>query len=63
MKWKTTIHNIEMKMFLNANLKDFDSSKAEIDKSRNEFDFEFDDDVFPMSPTEYMNTPIIITPP
>ena len=51
-----------MKMLLNAILKDFDSFKAEIEKGRNEFDFEFDD-VSPMSPTECMNTPIIIIPP
>ena len=62
MKWKTNIHNIEMKMFLNAILKNFDSLKAEIEKRRNEFYFEFDD-VSPMSPTECMNTPIIIIPP
>ena len=61
---ETHIHNIEMKMLLNAILKDFDSFKAEIEKQkkrRNEFDFDFDD-VFPMPPTECMNTPIIIIP-
>ena len=62
MKWKTNIHNIEMKMLLNAILEDFDSFKAEVEKRRNEFDFEFDD-VSPMSPTECMNTPIITIPP
>ena len=57
MKWKTNIHNIEMKMLLNAILNDFDSFKAEIEKRRNDFDFDFDD-VIPMSPTECMNTPM-----
>ena len=46
-----------MKMPLNAILKDFDSFKAEIEKRRNELDFGFDD-VFQMSPTECMNTPM-----
>ena len=46
-----------MKMLLNVILKDFDSFKAEIEKRRNELDFEFDD-VFPMSPAECMNTPM-----
>jgi hypothetical protein len=32
-----------MKMLLNAILNDFDSFKAEIEKRRNEFDFDFDD--------------------
>ena len=32
MKWKTNIHNIEMKMILNAMLNNFDSFKAEIEK-------------------------------
>ena len=31
-----------MKMLLNASLNDFDSFKAEIEKQRNEFYFEFD---------------------
>ena len=43
LKWKTNIHNIEMKMLLNAILNDFDSFKVEIEKRRNEFDFDFDD--------------------
>ena len=46
-----------MNMLLSAILKDFDSFKAEIEKRRNELDFGFDD-VFPMSPTECMNTPM-----
>ena len=59
MKWKTNIHNIEMKMLFNVILKDFDSFKAEIEKRRNEFELEFEiDDVFPMTPTECMNTPM-----
>jgi hypothetical protein len=57
LKWNTNIHNIEMKMLLNAILNDFDSFKAEIEKRRNDFDVDFDD-VIPMSPTECMNTPM-----
>ena len=34
LKWKTNIHNIEMKLLLNAILNDFDSFKAEIEKRR-----------------------------
>ena len=49
-------------MLLNVILNDFDSFKAEIEKRRNRFYFDFDD-VFPMSPTECMNTPIMIIPP
>ena len=55
MKWKPNIHNIEMKMPLNAILRDFDSFKAEIEKIRNDFEFEVDD-VSPMSPTECIYT-------
>ena len=43
MERKTKIHNIELKMLLNVILKDFDWFKAEIEKRRNEFDFELDD--------------------
>ena len=56
-KWTGNIHNIEMKMLLNVILKDFDSFKAEIEKRRNGFDFDFDD-VFRMTPAECMNTPM-----
>ena len=49
MKWQTNIHTIELKMFLNAISKDFESFKAEIEKRRNEFETEMDD-VFPISP-------------
>ena len=51
------IHNIELKMLLNAILNDFDSFKAEIEKGRNEFETEIDD-VFPIRPTECMNSPM-----
>ena len=54
---KTNIHYIEMKMFLNAILKDFGSFRAEIEKGRNEFEFGTDD-VSPMSPTECTNSPV-----
>ena len=46
-----------MKMLLNVILKDFDSFKAEIEKGRNDFEFEIDDDS-PISPAECMNTPV-----
>ena len=46
-----------MKMLLNAISKDFDSFKAEIEKGRNDLEFEIDD-VSPLSPTECMNTPV-----
>ena len=42
MKWKTNIHNIDMKMLLNAILNDFDSFKGEIEKRRNYFETEID---------------------
>ena len=57
LKWKTNTQNIEMKMLLNAILNDFDSFKAEIEKRRNEFEIEIDD-VFPISLTECMNSPM-----
>ena len=62
MKWQTNIHTIELKMFLNAISKDFESFKAEIEKRRNKFETEIDN-VFPsypklvLSPTECMNSP------
>ena len=57
LKWQTNIHTIELKMFLNAISKDFESFKAEIEKRRNKFEIEIDD-VFPISPTECMNSPM-----
>ena len=56
-KWKTNIHNIELKMLQAVSLKDFDSFKSEIEKRRNGFENEIDD-VFPISPTECMNSPM-----
>ena len=44
-------------MLLNVISKDFESIKAEIEGRRNEFEAETDD-VFPTSPTEYMNSPV-----
>ena len=52
----------ELKLFLNAISKDFESFKAEIEKRRNKFETEIDN-VFPsypklvLSPTECMNSP------
>ena len=56
LKWQTNIHTIELKLFLNAISKDFESFKAEIEKRRNKFETEIDN-VFPISPTECMNSP------
>ena len=59
LKWQTNIHTIELKLFLNAISKDFESFKAEIEKRRNKFETEIDN-VFPsypklvLSPTECM---------
>ena len=50
------IHTIELKMLLNAISNDFESFKAEIEERRNDFETEIDD-VFPISPTECMNSP------
>ena len=55
LKWQTNIHTIELKLLLNAISKDFESFKAEIEKRRNKFEI---DDVFPISPTECMNSPM-----
>ena len=57
MKWQTNIHTIELKMLLNAISKDLESFKAGIEKRRNEFEIEIDD-VFPISPTACMNSPM-----
>ena len=57
LKWQTNIHTIELKMFLNAISKDFESFKAEIEKRRNKFETEIDN-VSPISPTECMNSPM-----
>jgi hypothetical protein len=57
LKWQTNIHTIELKMLLNAISKDFESFEAEIEKRRNEFEIEIDD-VFPISPTECINSPM-----
>ena len=57
LKWQTNIHTIELKMLLNAISKDFESFEAEIEKRRNEFEIEIDD-VFPISPTACMNSPM-----
>ena len=57
LKWQTHIHTIELKLLLNAISKDFESFKAEFEKRRNEFETEMDD-VFPISPTECMNSPM-----
>ena len=56
-KLQTNIHTIELQMLLNAISLDFESFKAEIEKRRNEFEAEIDD-VFPISPTECMNSPM-----
>ena len=56
LKWQTNIHTIELKLLLNAISKDFESFKAEIEKRRNKFETEIDN-VFPISPTECMNSP------
>ena len=57
LKWQTNIHTIELKMLLNAISEDFESFKAEIEKRRNEIEIEIDG-VFPISPTECMNSPM-----
>ena len=57
LKWQTNIHTIELKLLLNAISKDFESFEAEIVKRRNEFEIEIDD-VFPISPTACMNSPM-----
>ena len=44
-------------MLLNAISEDFEAFKAEIKERRSEFEFEIDD-VFPISPTECMNSPM-----
>ena len=59
LKWQTNIHTIELKLLLNAISKDFESFKAEIEKRRNKFEIEIEiDNVFPISPTECMNSPM-----
>ena len=50
------IHTIELKMLLNAISNDLESFKAEVEIGRNEFETE-NDDVFPVSHTECMNSP------
>ena len=57
MKWQTNIHTIELQMLLNAISQDFESFKGEVEKRRNAFETEIDD-VFPISPTECMNSPM-----
>ena len=57
MKWQTNIHTIAFKMLLHAISNDFESFKAEIEKRRKEFETQIDN-IFPMSPTECMNTPM-----
>ena len=44
-------------MLLNAISNDFESFKAEIEERRNDFETEIDD-VFPIFPTECMNSPM-----
>ena len=44
-------------MLLDAISKDFESFEAEVEKRRNEFETEIDY-VFPISPTECMNSPM-----
>ena len=56
MEWQTNIQKIELRMLLNAILKDFDSFKAEIEKRRTEIEKEFDY-FLPMTPTQCMNSP------
>ena len=52
------MHNIELKMFLNEILKDFDSfTTDEIENRGTEFENEIDD-VSPTSPTQCMNSPV-----
>ena len=48
-KCQTNIHTIELKMILNAISKDSESSKAEIEERRNDFETEIGD-VFPIPP-------------
>ena len=56
-KWKRSIPNIEMIMLLNMISKGFGAFKDEIEKRRNDFESEIDD-VFPISPTECVNSPM-----
>ena len=56
-KWQTNIHTIKLKMLLYAISKDFESFKAEIEERRNDIETEIDD-VFPISPTECVNSPM-----
>ena len=57
LKWQANIHTIELQMLLKAISKDVEAFKDEIEKRRNEFEIEIDDE-FPISPTECMNSPM-----